>query len=236
MDDSLATLLEAKRELERRLDRLSGEAAGRVREFTAARRALLEIQAFLDMAPQASARLEELTSRLFGEVLDEIEADLTHAVREILGQDRTVSTRREVKGNRLSIDFEIAQGDQVEDILTGQGGSVCNILSVGLRLVALSQLDPARHRPFLVLDEQDCWLRPELVPRFIHLIAAIADRLDLQVLYISHHPVDLFAQEAKRVFVLRPNRELGVTVAVASDGGAAGGGDLPAAQATGTTS
>ena len=34
------------------------------------------------------------------------------------------------------------QDGQAEDILTGQGGSVCNILSVGLRLIALSQLDP----------------------------------------------------------------------------------------------
>ena len=78
MDDSLSSLLVARRALERRLDRLSGEAAGRVREYTAARQALREAEAFLDVAPRVSARLETLTSRLFGEVLDEIEADLTH--------------------------------------------------------------------------------------------------------------------------------------------------------------
>jgi ABC-type thiamine transport system ATPase subunit len=100
----------------------------------------------------------------------------------------------------------------MEDVLTGQGGSVCNILSVGLRLIALSQLDPARHRPFLVLDEQDCWLRPQLVPRFMKLIADIARRLDLQLLVISHHGVDLFAHVADRVFELAPDREHGVAV------------------------
>jgi len=237
MDDSLSSLLVARRALERRLDRLSGEAAGRVREYTAARQALREAEAFLDVAPRVSARLETLTSRLFGEVLDEIEADLTHAVRELLGQDRTVTTRREVKNNRLSIEFEMEQGGEKEDILVGQGGSVCNILSVGLRLVALSQLDPGRHRPFLVLDEQDCWLRPELVPRFVHLIAAIADRLEVQVLYISHHPVDLFAQEARRVFALKPSREQGVRVTVVTDRAAARA-DLSGmtAEATGTAS
>ena len=124
MDDSLSSLLVARRALERRLDRLSGEAAGRVREYTAARQALREAEAFLDVAPRVSARLETLTSRLFGEVLDEIEADLTHAVRELLGQDRTVTTRREVKNNRLSIEFEMEQGGEKEDILVGQGGSV----------------------------------------------------------------------------------------------------------------
>jgi len=94
-----------------------------------------------------------------------------------------------------------------------------------------------RHRPFLVLDEQDCWLRPELVPRFVHLIAAIADRLDVQVLYISHHPVDLFAQEAHRVFALKPSRDQGVSVSVVTERAAARAA-LPemAAEATGRAS
>ena len=207
----------ARRALERRLDRLSGVAEGMVREHGAARASLARIEDFLALSPRVSARLEELTRELFGELLDEIETDLSHAVREILGQDRKVVSRREVKNNRLFITFEMEQDGHAEDILTGQGGSVCNILSVGLRLVALSQLDPAEHRPFLVLDEQDCWLKPELVPGFVRLIAAIADRLHLQVLYISHHPVDSFAQEARRIFALRPGRACGPHLETVSD-------------------
>ncbi|WP_428560794.1 MAG: hypothetical protein ACP59X_17420 [Solidesulfovibrio sp. DCME] len=199
----------ARRDLTRRLDRLSGVAEGQVREFLACREAVGAVSGFLDMAPRVAARLEELTRELFGAVLDEVETDLSHAVREILGQDRRVVSRREVKGNRLFIEFEMEQDGRTEDILTGQGGSVCNILSVGLRLIALSQLDPASHRPFLVLDEQDCWLKPDLVPGFVRLIADIADRLSLQVLYISHHPVDHFADRARRVYALRPGREDG---------------------------
>jgi len=210
----LSALVAERRALQRRLDRLSGAAEARVKAYVAERKALQAAAGFLELAPKVSARLETLTRQLFGEVLDEIEADLTHAVCEILGQDRRVRSRREIRAGRLSIEFEMEQDGKVEDILSGQGGSVCNILSVGLRLVALSQLDPGRHRPFLVLDEQDCWLRPELVPRFVGLIAAIASRLDIQVLYISHHPVDLFALRADRVFTLAPSREQGVRVAV----------------------
>lgn len=209
---TLNDLSAERRDLSRRLDRLSGLAEAAAREHGRARAELTAIRAFLDLAPKAQERLETLTAELFGTVLDDIEANLTHAVREILGQDRRVVSRREAKAGRLSIDFEMENAGRTEDILVGQGGSVCNILSVGLRLIALSQLDPARHRPFLVLDEQDCWLKPELVPRFVRLIAAIADRLGLQVLYISHHPLDLFAGEARRVFGLRPSRTEGVTV------------------------
>jgi len=203
------------RAVERRLDRLSAMAEAMHKEHGRLRSLLVEEQAFLVLAPKARDTLEELSTALFGKVLDEVEANLTHAIREILGQDRVVATEREVKNNRLQIHFEIRnQGkeDEVEDILTGQGGSVCNILSVGLRLIALSQLPEQNHRPFLVLDEQDCWLKPALIPKFMKLIHEIAVRLELQLLVISHHPLDLFAGAADRIYELQPDREVGAVV------------------------
>lgn len=203
------------RNLESRLMRLSAKAESRVDEHGRERELAVRAQEFLELAPQAASRLEDLSSSLFGKALDEIEENLTHAIREILGQDRVVSTQREVKNGRLNVAFRIHNaGDEesVEDIMKGQGGSVCNILSVGLRLIALSQLPTEHHRPFLVLDEQDCWLRPSLVPKFMKLVAEIARRLDLQVLVISHHPIDLFSNAVDRIHVLKPDRESGVRI------------------------
>lgn len=203
------------RSLERRLDLLSAKAEGYFEEYAQARAALKRAKDFLDLSPRAMGSLEELSTALFGEILDEIEVNLTYALGEILGQDRVVSTVREIKGNRLQVHFQIhnqGEAEKVEDILTGQGGSVCNILSVGLRLIALSQLDQSRHRPFLVLDEQDCWLRPSLVPRFMKMIGEICQRLDIQALVISHHPLDLFAGTADRIYSLRPSREMGAVL------------------------
>lgn len=199
----------------RRLDRLSALAEGLHAEHGRVRESLSEVQGFLVLAPKAQDTLEELSTALFGKILDEVEANLTHAIREILGQDRVVATLREVKNNRLQIHFQIYnQGneDEIEDIMTGQGGSVCNILSVGLRLIALSQLPEEKHRPFLVLDEQDCWLKPALIPKFMKLINEIAKRLKVQLLVISHHPLELFADTADRIYELRPDRELGAVV------------------------
>ena len=206
------------RELERRCDRLTALAEARHDEHARLRTALASERDFLVLAPKARDRLEELTTALFGALLDDVERNLTHAIREILGQDRAVTTQREVRNNRLQIHFQIenlghdGEGEAVEDIMTGQGGSVCNILSVGLRLIALSQLPQDRHRPFLVLDEQDCWLRPALIPSFMRLINEIAVRLDIQLLVISHHPIDLFAGAADRIYELRPDRSAGALV------------------------
>jgi len=202
-------------EARQRLARLSALAETGHAEHGRVRAELAGVRDFLALAPRARDTLEELSTALFGQVLDEVELNLTHAVREILGQDRVVATRREVRNNRLQIHFEIhnqGDGERVEDIMTGQGGSGCNILSVGLRLIALSQLQPEAHRPFLVLDEQDCWIRPALIPRFMQLISEIAARLGLQILVISHHPLDLFADAARHIFELRPDREHGASI------------------------
>lgn len=212
--ESLSALRGELDGLERRAGRLEGLAESLSRDHQRARRELASLRAFLDAAPLALARLEELSRDLFGELMEEVEANLTHAVREILGQDRKVVSRREIKGGKFHIALEIENQGQPEDILTGQGGSVCNILSVGLRLIGLAQLDPEEHRRFLVLDEQDCWLRPELVGSFARLIAAIGERLGVQVLYISHHAVDAFQPHADRLIQLSPSREAGVRVQV----------------------
>lgn len=203
------------RAVERRLDRLSALAEGLHNEHERVRGHLESARDFLVLAPSARDRLEELSKALFGKILDEVELNLTHAIREILGQDRVVVTEREIKNNRLQIEFRIqnrGNEDEIEDIMTGQGGSVCNILSVGLRLIALSQLPEHQHRPFLVLDEQDCWLKPALIPKFMQLINEIANKLSLQLLVISHHPLDLFAEAADRIFELRPDKAHGASV------------------------
>ena len=91
---------------------------------------------------------------------------------------------------------------------------MCNIISVGLRLIALSQLHEKEHRRFLILDEQDCWLRPDLVPRLMHIIHTIAQKLQFQILVISHHDVNLFREYADRIYRLLPSVSEGCGVRV----------------------
>ena len=168
------------------------------------RKKMAGLEAFLAQAPQIADRLDLLSQQMFGDILDEVERNLTYALREILEQDLNVITTREVKKGKVSITFGIERQGEREDIITGQGGSVCNIISVGLRLIALSQLHEKEHRRFLILDEQDCWLRPDLVPRLMHIIHTIAQKLQFQILVISHHDVNLFREYADRIYRLLP--------------------------------
>ena len=187
-----------------RLTTLTSRALSLQRELHEARQALQAKVAFLQVQPQVARKLEELATAYFGQILQEVETNLTYALQEILGQNVRVVTSRAVKHGKVHIEFGIERDGKREDILRGQGGSVCNVLSVGLRFIALSQLDEQAHRRFLVLDELDCWLRPDLVPRLMGIIHTIAHRLGFQVLVISHHNLDLFREHADRIFPLRP--------------------------------
>ncbi|NTW37365.1 MAG: hypothetical protein HGB17_14840 [Syntrophobacteraceae bacterium] len=168
------------------------------------RDSLCAVEAFLEVQPRVAERLEDLSRHLFGDILREIELNLTYALQEVLGQDLRVVTHREVKNRKMHVSFSIEREGETEDILTGQGGSVCNVISAGLRLIALSQLDDRQHRRFLVFDEQDCWLRPDLVPRLMEIIHKVAQKLQFQVLVISHHNVDLFREHADRIYRVLP--------------------------------
>jgi len=198
------------KEVRGRLEKLKWQAAELARRIREHRQKIQECEEFLALEPAVSARLDQLSQHLFGDILDEVERNLTFALQEILEQDLKVVSSREVKHGKISITFGMERDGEREDILTGQGGSVCNIMSVGLRLIALSQLPEKEHRRFLILDEQDCWLRPDLVPRLMNIIHTIAEKLNFQVLVISHHDVNLFREYADRIYrLLPPAREGG---------------------------
>ena len=88
---------------------------------------------------------------------------------------------------------------------------MANILSVGLRILALALLDSKTHRRFLILDEQDCRLAPELVPRLVKIIQQAAKALHFQVILISHHATSAFTPFADRILCLVPTAD-GITI------------------------
>ena len=182
---------------------------------------LEEIRRYLSISEKVSEALETLNQKLFRELLDVIEDKLTIALREVLEQPISLKAEVEWKPNAASVEFWIEREGQREDILKGQGGSVANILSVGLRMFALTTLDESRHRRFLVLDEQDCWLHPELVPRLVKIVHDAGSALGFQVLMVSHHDADSFARYADRIYCLVPRGEDGVSVVPADQGPAA---------------
>ena len=140
---------------------------------------------------------------LFSTLLGTVQEKITIALQEILEQPISFHAEAGFSRNSASVEFWIERNGKQEDLLNGQGGSVANIVSVCLRIFALTTLDEATHRRFLVLDEQDCWLRADLVPKLVKIIHDASRALGFQVLMISHHDRHLFEQYADKIIELQ---------------------------------
>jgi len=190
-----------------RLARLIGVRDSVQREQARAERALQGAEQYLAIADAVQTSLDTLSEQLFGKVIETLERQLTRALEEVLEQPIELVAEQGFKRGYATIGFHVRRNGDPEDIMLGQGGSVANVLSVGLRMFALATLDPARHRRFLVLDEQDCWLQPELVPRLVKIVQQAGRALGFQVLMISHHPVSIFEKYADRIYRFSPTAD-----------------------------
>lgn len=105
----------------------------------------------------------------------------------------------------LGIYIEKNQQGVLEDVYNGTGGAVANILSLGLRAIALIQ---SKKRRFLVLDEGDCWIKPEIIPDFIQVINQLSQKLNIQILVISHHDESLLQGIEHRLILEKENGKI----------------------------
>lgn len=198
--------------LRRRLDQLAFARQEAILEFDANLRELSKLAIYLKTAEKVSSALEKLNQDLFSNVLATVQDKITIALQEILEQPITFHAQAGFSRNSASVDFWIERNGKPEDLLNGQGGSVANIVSVCLRIFALTTLDASTHRRFLILDEQDCWLRADLVPKLVKIIHDAGKALGFQILMISHHERHLFEQYADKIIELQWQNGKVVTV------------------------
>jgi DNA repair exonuclease SbcCD ATPase subunit len=191
-------------ELRRRAERLIGMRNEHRRRLEKLNKRLADLEKYLVLAVPVTDALRILSEQLFELVLGSIQSRMTMALQDVLEQPIEFRATADFKRGTAVVEFSIERDGHTEDIRRGQGGSVQNVLSVGLRMFAVATLNPTGHRGFLVLDEQDCWLRPELVPKLVDIVSQFARELGFQVLMISHHDIGLFDRYAERVFRLIP--------------------------------
>ncbi|HVL40085.1 MAG TPA: hypothetical protein VM328_11905 [Fimbriimonadaceae bacterium] len=173
---------------------------------------LSEVECLLELAPKVEAALQLLSQEMFYKLVGLLEHHLTQALQEVLEQPIALRARTQYKHGSATVEFYVERDGEEEHIMRGQGGSVANILSVGLRMFALAQLPEDRHRRFLVLDEPDGWLRPELVPRLVKIIRDAGRALGFQVLLISHHELEHHLDLVDRTYAFEPQPDGSVKV------------------------
>lgn len=141
----------------------------------------------LARAPKLQAHLESMQSQTHAQTVGAYESILTELVHEVMGPGRDVKLTTGYRNNQPALDIDVMQGEFTEDILEGNGGALTNVVCAGLRFTAVAR---SGKRRFLVLDEPDCWTKPERVPAFFKALASVCEQAGFQALVVSHHPMD----------------------------------------------
>lgn len=188
-------------------DDLAGRAAGlasRIGALTQAaaleRRHLEELERELaacahrlELREPVEAFVAALSRRLHESLLGDFERLLTamfHDVFPEYAESRAIGLALSVsRRSGPELDIHVLRNGEPEPIT---GGGVLNVISTGLRYIALIR---SRLYPFIVLDESDCWLQSsgeERVGRFVGVIDQVSRDLGIQTLMITHHDRRLF--------------------------------------------
>jgi hypothetical protein len=95
-----------------------------------------------------------------------------------------------------ALTIQLGRDDTAQNIYEDTGGSLTNVVSAGLRFVALAR---APLRKFMVLDEPDCWIEAHRIPRFADILASMATEIKIQAILISHHDDSSFVSIPDRM-------------------------------------
>jgi hypothetical protein len=188
----------------RRVDKLDAQRELHMHRSNELALSFAKLNAYLQIADKVTEALQQLSNQLFQQMLQLLQEKLTIALQEILEQPLEFVAEADFSRGNTIVRFSVRRNGNEEDIMRGQGGSVINILSVGLRMFALTTLPEEEHRRFLVLDEQDCWLRPDLVPRLVKIVHEAGQALGFQTLMISHHDMEIFNRYADKIYEFNP--------------------------------
>lgn len=151
---------------------------------------IAELDRLLLRKDEMLATLEMLQVEAQGRKKADFEELLTSLIRDVI-PDKTDSIvlTNGMRNNRASLDIDILVDGNTENVYEDKGGSISNIVAMGLRFIVLAR-NP--NRRVLMFDEADCHLAREYIPAFASVLNSLANNMKIQVLYISHHPISSF--------------------------------------------
>lgn len=164
---------------------------------------------WLSRQPDYLKFLQHLQSALHQKNIGAFSELLTYFVKDVLKKEKDILLELYTYHNLPALKIEALNDGCRESIYEGNGGSIANIVSTGLRLIALSRLP---NRKFIILDEPDCWLKPEHVPVFAKIIGEISEKLKIQTIIISHHDWKYFKDYGRVIELASDGKNLEPTI------------------------
>lgn len=126
---------------------------------------------------------------------------LTALIEDTLNNNRKIKMNLAIERGMPALEiYSEKEEGKLEDIYSSNGGSINNIVSVGLRAISLIR---SKKRRLLILDESDCWLKGDYIPKFGAVIQQLSERLGIQIVMISHHNEENFSDIRNKLSISR---------------------------------
>lgn len=177
-----------------------GQLAGLSRQLAESETSLATSSARLELQPAIKELLEQLQSRVMSRSVGSLQALLTAILHDVFPEKGDVVLTVSSQRGAPSLDIYLDNQGQLEDAVSGSGGAVDNVLSAGLRYSALMR---TQNRRVMVMDEPDCWMRPDRVPAFISVLRQVSEEVGIQTLLVSHHDESFFVGNASLIKLSR---------------------------------
>jgi energy-coupling factor transporter ATP-binding protein EcfA2 len=160
-----------------------------------------EYQEYIDAKDDIELALSKLAEASQVEAVALYSELLTTLVSEVMGKKQVVILETRKFRNKVHLDlFCEEEGGHRVDIAEAKGGSICNLIAAGMRVVSIIQ---SPYRRFLFLDEPDCWLAPSLVGPFVRVLRRLCNEVGVQMVYISHHSIKTIGDDIYNVHLER---------------------------------
>jgi AAA domain len=145
-----------------------------------------------EIKPKVDEVMEDLQKRAHDRSVGAFERMLTGITDDVLpdykGQ-RSVKLDLSTKGNMPALEIYIDHMGNREEITSG---AVANVVSTGLRFIALAR---SGARPLLVLDEADCWIDGIAVQNYFNVVNQLSRDAGIQTVVITHHDLSAFSED-----------------------------------------
>ncbi len=161
----------------------------------------------LDRVPVAQSLLQDLYDKSSGALIRSCEDAMTDAVQGVIGDKSEIGIDAEISNNQIKVSVGTVihlQNDErvLRDIVSNEGGGLTNVVSTSLRAISLVR---SGQRRFIVLDESNCYLNPSQIPPYMAVIRDLAYRAGFQIIMLTHHGIDQFADDRDvNIITLRP--------------------------------
>ena len=143
----------------------------------------------LALHPKVLTIFDRMQSLAADRSVGRFEKLLSSIVADVMPGQGSIKLSTSVKNNAPALDIWIQNGNgKLEDVLTGNGGTIANLVCVGNRFITLHRTN---NRKLMLLDEPDCWVSADYTPAFSKMLYDVAEASKTQLTYISHRMLEL---------------------------------------------